>query len=319
VNSEQPLISAAAFILMGGKSSRMGQPKAMLRFDGEPLIGHLVRKLALLFSQIVVVTAPGQEIPSLGVKFVRDEVPYQGPVGGIFYGLKASGHPICFVTSCDAPFLKLPLISHLLSQISEYDVVVPVWEDRLQPLHAVYRSSVAPALKEQLERNEMRPIFLYDKVRTRKVSAEEVRRFDPDGLSFLNMNTPEDYQTALRFWHQMNEGEKSDAGAQSIKSISVPASNSSMTCTVELFGVARLLAKIPKITLTLPQDATAADLFSAMAAKLPVLVGKVIKPDAKGLISGHACNLNGRDFMRDASFKIHAGDCVFIISADAGG
>ena len=98
---------------------------------------------------------------------------------------------------------KRSLISYLLSQISDYDVVVPVWEDRLQPLHAVYRSSVLPAFEEQLARNELRPIFLYDKVRTRKISEEEIRRIDPEGLSFLNMNTLEDYERAQRCWREI--------------------------------------------------------------------------------------------------------------------
>ena len=315
MNREQAKKNATAIILAGGKSSRMGEAKATLLFGGAPLIAHIVRKLEALFSQIVVVAAPGQAIPTQGVHLVRDEVPYQGPVGGICYGMRASEHPVCFVSSCDAPFLNLSLISYLLSQISDYDVVVPVWEDRLQPLHAVYRSSVLPALQEQLERNELRPIFLYDKVRTRKVSEEEIRRIDPDGLSFLNMNTPEDYETALRRWREIKRRENTETTA----SISAPISNPSISCTVELFGVARLRAKIAKVTLALPQGATVSDLFSALADKLPVLVGQVIKPDAKGLTSGHACNINGRDFVRDPSFKIHAGDCVFIISADAGG
>lgn len=180
----------------------MGRPKALLPFTDEPLISHIVRKLKLLFSQVIVVAAPGQELPPLNSDVVRDEVAHQGPVGGISYGMQASEHPICFVTSCDAPFLSVPLITHLLSQISDYDVVVPIWEERLQPLHAVYRSSVLPALQEQLTRNELRPIFLYDKVRTRKIAEEEIRRIDPGGLSFLNMNTPEDYETAVRRWQE---------------------------------------------------------------------------------------------------------------------
>ena len=175
----------------------------MLPFDGVPLIAHIVRNLEALFAQLIVVAAPEQTIPTKGIHLVRDEVPYEGPVGGICYGMRASEHAVCFVTSCDAPFLSVSLISHLLSQISDYDVVVPVWEDRLQPLHAVYRSSVLPTLEEQLKRNELRPIFLYDRVRTRKVPEEEIRRIDPESLSFLNINTPEDYESALRRWREI--------------------------------------------------------------------------------------------------------------------
>ena len=215
----------SAVILAGGKSSRMGRPKALLQFDGEPLILHLLRTLKPLSSDIVVVAAPGEQFVELSsllrsqpnqpnelnklnqpeVTLVCDEIAYQGPVGGIYYGLRAAKGDLVFMTSCDVPFLNLALISYLISQIADCDVVVPYWQDRFQPLHAVYRKSVAPLLREQLERGELRPIFLYEKVRTRQVSEDEIRRFDPEGLSFLNMNTPEDYEAALQCWRGFAE------------------------------------------------------------------------------------------------------------------
>ena len=203
--------NASAIILTGGKSSRMGRPKALLLFDGEPLIVHVVRTIERLFTDIVVVAAPEQELPPLPVTLVRDEVAYQGPVGGIHYGLRATRREVGFVTSCDVPFLNLALISYLTSQISNYDVVVPFWQERLQPLFAVYRRSVAPLLQDQLERGELRPIYLYKKVPTREVREDEIRRFDPEGLSFLNMNTPEDYQSALRRWQEFHESFRSES------------------------------------------------------------------------------------------------------------
>jgi molybdopterin converting factor small subunit len=237
---------------------------------------------------------------------VRDEVAYQGPVGGIYYGLKVTSGTGAFVTSCDAPFLNLPLISFLTSQISNHDVVVPYWQDRFQPLHAVYRRSVVPLLEEQLERGELRPIFLYDKVRTRKVGEEEIRRFDPEGLSFMNMNAPDDYARALRRWQQReNFTECTD--------------DAPLSCTVELFGVARLLAKTQEISVSLPRDATLVHVLSAVAQRLPVLVGRVINPEAMELLPGFACNINGIDFVRDPDTTIRGQDRIFILSADAGG
>src|SRR5829696_1048748 len=124
--TEQPTIAdATAVILTGGKSSRMGQAKALLPFHGEPLIAHLVRHLQKVFSEAVIVAAPEQELPTLPAMLVRDEVAYQGPVSGIYHGLKASTKKVSFVTSCDATFLNLQLITSLLWQISDYDVVVP--------------------------------------------------------------------------------------------------------------------------------------------------------------------------------------------------
>jgi molybdopterin converting factor small subunit len=211
-----------------------------------------------------------------------------------------------FVTSCDAAFLSLPLISFLTSRIVNHDVVAPYWQNRFQPLHAVYRRSVLPLLKEQLERGELRPIFLYDKVRTYNVSEEEVRRFDPEGLSFFNMNEPQDYAQALQLWEKRAP-------------LTEPAEDTVLTCTVELFGVARLLAKTQVISLVLSRDATLAHALSAVAQRLPILVGRVIDSDLKSLCAGFACNLNGITFLRDPATKIRSDDKIFIISADAGG
>jgi len=297
MRDHRTITDATAVVLTGGKSSRMGRPKALLPFDGEPLIAHVVRALQPMFAEAVVVAAPEQELPALPTLLVRDEVAYQGPVSGIYHGLKASTKEVCFVTSCDAPFLNLALISHLLSQISDYDVVVPYWQERFQPLHAVYRTNCAPLLKDQLERGELRPIFLYDKVRTRKIPEAEIRGHDPEGLSFLNMNSPEDYDAAVQLWSKQR--------------------SNSISVSVELFGVARLLAKTQTVSLALPQEATLAQLISALAAKLPVLVGRIINAD--GLISGYTCNINGLDFVRTPSAKINSGDKIFILSADAGG
>jgi molybdopterin converting factor small subunit len=237
---------------------------------------------------------------------VRDKVAYQGPVGGIYYGLMAAIGTGAFVTSCDAAFLNLPLISFLTSRLSNYDVVVPYWQNRFQPLHAVYRRNVVPLLKEQLERGELRPIFLYDRVRTRKVTEQEIRRFDSEGLSFFNMNAPDDYAQALMLWQQRES--RSDL-----------TENAPLSCTVELFGVARLLAKTRVISLSLAPDATLAQVLSAVAQRLPVLVGRVINPDATGLLPGFGCNINGIDFVRDRNTKIRQHDKIFILSADAGG
>jgi molybdopterin-guanine dinucleotide biosynthesis protein A/molybdopterin converting factor small subunit len=297
VNDYRTIVDATAVVLTGGKSSRMGRPKALLPFDGEPLIVHVVRDLKKMFAEAVVVAAPEQELPVLPAVLVRDEVAYQGPVSGIYHGLNASSRKICFVTSCDAPFLNLTLIAHLLAQVPDYDVVVPYWEERFQPLHAVYRASVAPLLKDQLERGELRPIFLYDKVRTRKVHEDEIRRLDPEGLSLLNINSPADYEAALQLWSKTN--------------------SNSVSVSVELFGVARLLAKTQTLSLTLSQGATLAHVFSALAEKLPVLVGRIINSD--GLISGYTCNINGLDFVRAPGAKVNSGDKIFILSADAGG
>jgi molybdenum cofactor guanylyltransferase len=317
--SDQFIADASAVVLAGGKSSRMGSPKALLRFGDEPLIVHIVRALNCIFAETVVFAAPGQELPELPVKLVRDEVAYQGPVGGIYYGLQAAGGEFSFVTSCDVAFVNSALISYLASQISQHDVVVPYWQDRFQPLHAVYRRSVLPLLEGQLERGELRSVYLFDKVRTRRVAEEEIRSFDPQGLSFFNMNSPEDYAAALKRWSAITLTEQTRTAALRPVSSPVSISNAAVTCTVELFGAVRLLSKTKEISLALPQGATLADVYAALAAKLPILLGRVISAERTDLFSGYACNINGLNFVRSPSAKVNSGDKIFILSADAGG
>jgi molybdopterin-guanine dinucleotide biosynthesis protein A len=289
------MTTRSAIVLAGGKSSRMGTPKALLRFDDEPLIVQVISTLTRIFDDVVVVAAPGQQLPSMPVTLVHDDVAYQGPVGGICYGLRAAQGEAAFVSACDSAFLNLRLIERLLESIGACDVVVPHWQGRLQPLHAVYRRSVLPLLEDQLARRELRPVFLFDKVRTCKVGEEEIRRFDPDGASFFNMNTPEDYDEARRRWH------------------------APVRCTIELFGVARLVSGTNEISLELRRGATYSQLFTALAERLPALVGRVIVRDRTRLIEGYACNVNGCAFVRAPETTVYDGDHIAILSADAGG
>jgi len=293
----------SAVILSGGRSSRMGTPKCMLPFDGVPLIQHIVRKLEPLFKEIVVVASPGQALPSMPVTVVHDTVAYQGPVAGIYYGLGAVTSDWAFVTSCDSAFLNVSLISYLVSQRVDFDAVVPRWDNRLQPLLAMYRRTVVPFLEKQLADGDLRPVHLFDKVSTRYVEEHEIRRLDPDGQSFFNMNRPEDYAEALTRWSDR----------------SVPTPGATLSCTVELFGVAQMTAKTRELALTLPAPATVADVYRALAEKLPVLRGSVVTADGDGLADGYACNVNGLHFVRNMSAPVNDGDSIALFSADAGG
>ncbi len=92
-----------------------------------------------------------------------------------------------------------------------------------------------------------------------------------------------------------------------------------LSCTVELFGTAQLLAKSKTVSLSLPPGATLAQALSLLAEKLPILLGRVIAPERDRLAAGFACNINGAVFVRDSNVKIASGDRILIVSADAGG
>jgi molybdenum cofactor guanylyltransferase len=193
--------SASAIILAGGRSARMGQPKATLRLGGITLIERTVIELARAFDDVVVVAAPesaANELPALGaVTIVHDENAYRGPVGALARGLRAASHELAFACSCDLPMLHSEVASWLLSLIGERDdAAIPRVGERLQPLHAAYRRRCAGALDAMLARGEHRLSTVADAVNARIVSEDEYRRADPDALSCFNINTPEDYARA---------------------------------------------------------------------------------------------------------------------------
>lgn len=194
------LPDAAVVLLAGGQSRRMGTPKGWLEFGGRPLLCHLVERLLAVFPEAVVVGAPGQPLPETPAPVVHDDRPGEGPVAGLVVGLRAVTRPLAFVTSCDVPFLRPELALSLVALAEGYDVVVPEWEGRLHPLMAVYRAEVWPLLERQLEEGRRRPVDLFPHVRTRVVSEAELRAVDPGGDSFLNMNTPEEYERARERW-----------------------------------------------------------------------------------------------------------------------
>jgi molybdenum cofactor guanylyltransferase len=202
------MTDATAIILAGGHSSRMGAPKAGLLFDGVPLLEHLCARLAEVFPELVVVRAAGQALPpveasaSAHPRVVEDAVSDQGPVAGICAGLGAARRSLAFVVSCDVPFLNSQVGAMMVDLAEGYDVVVPEWEGRLHPLQAVYRTRVLPLLEEQLAAGRRRPVDLYERVPVRKVTEAEILEVDPLGLTFMNMNTPEDYQRALALWNE---------------------------------------------------------------------------------------------------------------------
>jgi molybdopterin converting factor small subunit len=140
------------------------------------------------------------------------------------------------------------------------------------------------------------------------------------------MNTPEDYQTALASWNERQRFEietGQDRQRVEIETATAPSVSDSVSnsipVTVELFGVARLLAKTKEVPLSLPPTATLSDVCQALAAEHPVLLGRVINPDRCSLLSGYACNINGLEFVKNFNAKVNPGDKIFILSADAGG
>lgn len=200
-------MNLSAIVLCGGHSSRMGSPKAWLDFDGEPLLVRTVRTIASVAWPVVVVAAPGQEVPPLeGVAVVRDAVSGRGPLQGLAAGLEAvaSRAPAAFVSSTDVPFLHPALIRRVAELRGlDHDIAVPRAGGRLHPLSAVYGIAVLGEVAALLEADRLRLSFLFDRVRTLVadeallLAGAELAGADPELRSLRNVNTPEEYAAAL--------------------------------------------------------------------------------------------------------------------------
>jgi molybdopterin-guanine dinucleotide biosynthesis protein A len=186
------LPGVGGIVLCGGQSSRMGQPKARLPVDGEPLLTRTVRVLSEAVSPVIVAAAPGQELPSLPgeVRIVRDELPGRGPLGGLAAALAGMEAESAFVAACDLPRLSAALIRSIcehLSSASPLLACVPRVDGQPQPLAAVYRKDVFGVLRQHLAagRYSMRELL----------GAIDVVWLDGlDAEAFANVNTMEDYR-----------------------------------------------------------------------------------------------------------------------------
>lgn len=187
----------SAIILVGGLSRRLGRNKALEVVVGRSLLQHVVDAVSPLAGEIVVVGSRGSPFPpvqcALPLKEVEDVREGAGALGGLYTGLLAAEYEDAAALACDMPLLSLPLLRHLRGMLTEeWDVVMPQWHGCEEPLHAFYRRTCMPAIERLLDRGGRRFVDFLPEVRVRYVSEEEVKRLDPQGRSFWNVNNEDD-------------------------------------------------------------------------------------------------------------------------------
>ena len=195
--------TVGGIVLCGGQSLRMGRSKACLPFAGQTMLARIVRIVRAVVHPVVIVAAPKQEVPMEGIEgttILRDEVMGRGPLQGLAAGLKAlhGQADAAYVSSCDVPFLEPAFIRRLIDLLGDHSICVPFAAGFHHPLAAVYRLDVLAAVEKLLAANRLRPAFLFAEVPTRVVCESELRDVDPDLKSLWNLNTPEEYEMALR-------------------------------------------------------------------------------------------------------------------------
>jgi molybdenum cofactor guanylyltransferase len=278
---------AAAIVLAGGRSSRMGSPKAALDWHGSTLLRRVTGIVARsIDGPVIVVSAPGQTLPALGdaVEIVADEREGRGPLQGLAAGLAAVGDraEVAYVSSTDLPLLHPAFVRRVVGALdNDVDVVLPEVGGFRQPLSAAYRVDLLGAINDLIATEKMRPAFLFERSRVLHLSEADLlknhrlSRLDPDLTSVSNLNEPADYERAH----------------------ALPAPE----IVVERFGP---LAKPP-----------AARRQTARAWSLGQLANAVDLALDEHVVAA----LNGDKITRDPELPLVSGDTVAFMVADAGG
>ncbi len=186
----------SCIVLAGGKGKRLGTDKAFLSIGGRVLIEGIVEKMAQIGDEVIIVTNSPQRYDHLEARLVGDIAPGKGALGGIYSGLRAAHSDHSLVVACDMPFLDLRLLRYMILLSSGQDVVIPRVGGLTEPLHAIYSKQCLQPIERLLAAGGLKIIDFFPEVRVRYVEEHEIKLFDPQCLSFFNINTPADLEKA---------------------------------------------------------------------------------------------------------------------------
>lgn len=181
-------------VLAGGRSLRYGKNKALELFRGRALIDLAVESLRPRCRPVFVVANDLSPYYHVQATLIKDFFVSQGPLGGIFTALWFSPHPWVFMKATDMPILSSSLMELMISLRGTADVVVPLMGERREPLLALYSRKCLRPVAAALQKGERKIVDFYGKVRVREVPEEQWRAVDPEGVSFRNVNTPQDLE-----------------------------------------------------------------------------------------------------------------------------
>ena len=181
-------VNAAAIILSGGTSRRMGTDKSMLSLKDKTMIEHISSQLSPSFSEVLISADDKEKYSFLGFKVIPDKMPGQGPLMGIGSSIEASEHDLNFVVACDIPNIAMYLVRRMLNEADGFDIVVPATgNENYEPLFAVYRKSSLEAIRKVLKSGGRKISDIFDYCKVKYIRIEP-----PDWLK--NLNTMDDYE-----------------------------------------------------------------------------------------------------------------------------
>lgn len=168
-------------------------------FLDRPLIQYMVERLSFLADEVIVTTNQPEAYTFLNLRLIPDLRPGRGALGGLYTALASASHPLVAVVACDMPFASRGIFQHACRKLAESnaDVVIPSSADGLEPLHAVYcRTTCLPLVEAALDAGQWKMISWFDQASVYIMTSEDVSRYDPQGLAFWNLNTPDEFKLA---------------------------------------------------------------------------------------------------------------------------
>jgi len=182
-----------AIVLAGGKSSRYGSDKALLKLENQTMIELIVENLRKIFNKIYVISNADEYSFLEDVVFAEDIIPGKGPLGGLYTGLKISDEKYNFLTACDMPFLSAEFFKFLKKQKKGYDVLVPEYRAYLEPLSGIYTTDLIPYIKRALSNNQLKIKSFFPEVNLKVIKEEEIREIADPEILFFNINYKDDF------------------------------------------------------------------------------------------------------------------------------
>lgn len=195
------MVAFTTAIIAGGKSSRMGTDKAFVELHGKTIIEHLLSRVSGLGQQAtILITNRPDDYAHLGLPMFSDVLPDKGSLGGIYTALYHSRQPYTLALACDMPFVNPTLLDSMirLCEGDQFDVIVPRVNGFPEGLHALYSQHCLAPIRQRLDSDRLKVIGFYPDVRVRFVEPTEHQPLDPRGLSFFNVNTPDELAEAER-------------------------------------------------------------------------------------------------------------------------
>ena len=169
-------LPVTGIILCGGRSTRMGLPKAFLPFEGKTIIENLLDRFNCLFDEVFLVTNEPESFSHLSVNVVKDILPYRGPLCGILSGLLVASNTHAFVVACDMPLVDKKVIRQMCSQRHDADVLVLSHENGVEPLLGLYAKSCIKSLEEALFSGNLTVSDLLDGLKAGRPSVARISR-----------------------------------------------------------------------------------------------------------------------------------------------